>query len=40
MERDSRVANFLASPKVNAKAKVEIITRAFQDRLPGSSCAF
>jgi F-type H+-transporting ATPase subunit delta len=34
IEGDSRVANFLASPKVNAKAKVEIITRAFQDRLP------
>ena len=34
IEGDSRVANFLSSPKVNAKAKVEIITRAFQDRLP------
>jgi F-type H+-transporting ATPase subunit delta len=34
IEGDPRVANFLASPKVSAKAKVDIITRAFQDRLP------
>jgi len=34
VESDTRVANFLASPKVNAAAKVDIITRAFQDRLP------
>ncbi|MBK5187039.1 MAG: ATP synthase F1 subunit delta [Gemmatimonadaceae bacterium] len=31
---DTRLANFLGSPKVSAKGKVEIITRAFQDRLP------
>jgi F-type H+-transporting ATPase subunit delta len=34
IEGDTRVANFLASPKVSAKGKVEIITKAFQDRLP------
>ena len=34
VEGDSRIANFLASPKVSAKGKVEIITKAFQDRLP------
>lgn len=34
IEGDTRVANFLSSPKVSVKGKVEIITRAFQDRLP------
>jgi F-type H+-transporting ATPase subunit delta len=34
VEGDPRLANFLASPKVSANEKVEIITRAFQDRLP------
>ena len=34
IEGDSRLANFLGSPKVSAKGKVEIITKAFQDRLP------
>lgn len=34
IEGDTRVANFLSSPKVSAKGKVEIITMAFQDRLP------
>ena len=34
IEGDTRVANFLASPKVSAKGKVDIITKAFQDRLP------
>jgi F-type H+-transporting ATPase subunit delta len=33
-EGDPRLANFLASPRVSAKAKIDIITRAFQDRLP------
>jgi F-type H+-transporting ATPase subunit delta len=34
VEGDPRLANFLASPKVSAPEKVEIITKAFQDRLP------
>lgn len=34
IQGDPRVANFLASPKVSGGAKVEIITKAFQDRLP------
>ena len=34
VESDPRLANFLASPKVSAKRKVEIITKAFQDTLP------
>jgi F-type H+-transporting ATPase subunit delta len=34
IEGDTRVANFLSSPRVSAKAKVEIITNAFRDRLP------
>lgn len=34
IQGDPRVANFLTSPKVSAGAKVEIITKAFQDRLP------
>jgi F-type H+-transporting ATPase subunit delta len=34
IEGDTRLANFLASPKVSAKRKIEIITRAFQDTLP------
>jgi F-type H+-transporting ATPase subunit delta len=34
IEADPRLANFLASPKVNAQGKIEIITKAFQDRLP------
>jgi F-type H+-transporting ATPase subunit delta len=34
IEGDTRLANFLSSPKVSAKGKVEIITKAFQDRLP------
>ena len=34
VEGDPRLANFLASPKVSANEKIEIITRAFQDRLP------
>jgi F-type H+-transporting ATPase subunit delta len=33
-EGDPRLANFLASPKVSAKEKIEIISKAFQDRLP------
>ena len=34
IQGDARIANFLASPKVSAKGKVDLITRAFQDRLP------
>jgi len=34
IEADPRLANFLASPKVSADGKIEIITKAFQDRLP------
>ncbi|MDQ2767981.1 MAG: ATP synthase F1 subunit delta, partial [Gemmatimonadota bacterium] len=34
IEGDTRLANFLSSPKVSAKGKVEIITKAFQDTLP------
>ena len=34
LESDTRLANFLSSPKVSAKGKVEIITKAFQDTLP------
>lgn len=34
IEGDTRVANFLSSPKVSAKGKVDIITKAFEDRLP------
>ncbi len=34
IEGDPRLANFLASPKVSANGKIEIITKAFQDRLP------
>ncbi|MEP7065630.1 MAG: ATP synthase F1 subunit delta [Gemmatimonadota bacterium] len=34
VERDPRLANFLASPRVSAGGKIEIITKAFQDRLP------
>jgi F-type H+-transporting ATPase subunit delta len=34
VESDSRLANFLASPRVSAKRKIEIITKAFQDTLP------
>jgi F-type H+-transporting ATPase subunit delta len=34
VEGDPRLANFLASPKVSANEKIEIIRKAFQDRLP------
>jgi F-type H+-transporting ATPase subunit delta len=34
IQSDTRLAYFLSSPKISAKAKVDIITRAFQDRLP------
>lgn len=34
VETDRMLANFLSSPKVSAKQKVEIITKAFQDTLP------
>ena len=34
VEGDPRLANFLSSPRVSATGKVEIITKAFQDRLP------
>jgi len=34
VESDSRLRGFLASPRVSAKGKVEIITQAFNDRLP------
>jgi F-type H+-transporting ATPase subunit delta len=34
VEGDPRLANFLASPKVSASEKIEIIRKAFQDRLP------
>lgn len=34
VEEDQRLANFLASPRVSANRKVEIITQAFNDRLP------
>lgn len=34
IEGDPRLANFLASPKVSATHKIDIITKAFQDRLP------
>jgi F-type H+-transporting ATPase subunit delta len=34
VETDSRLAGFLATPRVSAKRKGEIITKAFQDRLP------
>lgn len=34
LEGDSRLRNFLASPRVSAKGKVEILTQAFNDRLP------
>jgi F-type H+-transporting ATPase subunit delta len=34
IESDPRLANFLASPKVSAKRKIEIISKAFQDTLP------
>jgi F-type H+-transporting ATPase subunit delta len=31
---DTRLSNFLSTPRVSAKGKVDIITKAFQDRLP------
>ena len=34
IERDRRLQNFLASPRVSAQEKNRIIARAFQDRLP------
>ncbi len=34
IESDKRLSNFLSSPRVSAKGKVDIIIRAFQDRLP------
>ena len=34
VEGDPRLANFLSSPKVSADEKIEIIRKAFQDRLP------
>jgi F-type H+-transporting ATPase subunit delta len=34
IEGDPRLANFVSSPKVSVAAKIEIITRAFEDRLP------
>ena len=34
VQTDKMLANFLSSPKVSAKQKVEIITKAFQDALP------
>jgi F-type H+-transporting ATPase subunit delta len=34
VEGDPRLSNFLASPKVSANEKIEIIRKAFQDRLP------
>lgn len=34
VETDARLRGFLATPRMSAKGKVEIITRAFQDRLP------
>ncbi|HEY2898151.1 MAG TPA: ATP synthase F1 subunit delta [Gemmatimonadaceae bacterium] len=34
VESDSRLRGFLASPRMSAKGKVEIITQAFNDRLP------
>jgi len=34
VETDQVLANFLSSPKVSAKRKVEIISKAFQDTLP------
>jgi F-type H+-transporting ATPase subunit delta len=34
IERDARLRNFLATPRMSAKGKVEIITQAFNDRLP------
>lgn len=34
VEGDPRLANFLASPKISANEKIEIIRKAFQDRLP------
>jgi F-type H+-transporting ATPase subunit delta len=34
VETDPRLAGFLATPRVSAKRKGEIITKAFQDRLP------
>jgi F-type H+-transporting ATPase subunit delta len=34
VDNDARLSNFLSSPKLSTKAKTDIITRAFQDRLP------
>jgi F-type H+-transporting ATPase subunit delta len=34
VETDARLRGFLATPRMSAKGKVEIITRAFNDRLP------
>jgi len=34
VENDRTLSNFLSSPSVSAKRKVEIITKAFQDTLP------
>ena len=34
IESDARLRGFLASPRMSAKGKVEIITQAFNDRLP------
>jgi len=34
VESDARLRDFLASPRMSAKGKIEIITQAFNDRLP------
>lgn len=34
VERDARLRAFLSTPRMSAKGKVEIITQAFNDRLP------
>lgn len=34
IENDARLRGFLSSPRMSAKGKVEIITQAFNDRLP------
>jgi len=34
VETDARLRGFLATPRMSAKGKVEIITQAFNDRLP------
>ncbi len=34
VESDARLRGFLASPRMSAKGKVEILTQAFDDRLP------